>query len=148
MYSFSVFDKSGTEPRADAVVCGIKTGLLPAAAAAELEEAMIAGNGINAPRELLAFDGSSDEAVNALAKAGYVDDDRGRDVLRYAVLASLDSVGRNLLDSIEGVHTDFGYPRDMESFVYHMPNENNSSVEDLIKSFHEFLASEKTRLEL
>lgn len=97
--------------------------------------------------DLLIFEGTPEEAVKDLAAAGYVDDGQGFDVLRLAVLSSLGSSGRDLFDEIEGVYADFGYPSDMESFIYYMPNDGGeSSPEALIRRFHAFVASEKERL--
>lgn len=149
MFSFSVFEKAGIAPQACAVVYGIKEGLLPSSVVPAFEEYMIINKGIDGSPELLVFEGTSDEAISALLGAGYVDDGRGCDILRYALLASLDSNGQALLDDIESVYADFGYPRDMEPFIYYMPNdEGESSTEDLIARYREFLASERTRLGL
>ncbi len=148
MYSFAVFEKSGIAPQANAIVYGVQAGLLPAAAVPDFEEYMIVSEGIEGTPELLAFEGSSKDALAALANAGYVDDGRGRDVLRYAILASLDTEGQALLDDIESVYADFGYPSDMEPFIFYMPSESDSSTEDLIEQYHKFLISEKTRLNL
>lgn len=99
--------------------------------------------------DLLIFEGTPEEAVKALAAAGYADDGQGFDVLRLAVLSSLGSSGQDLLDDIEGVYADFGYPSDMEAFIYYMPNDSGeSSPEALIRRFHAFVASEKERLSL
>ena len=148
MYSFTVFEKANIEPQANAVVYGIQTGLLPTSAVPELEEYMIVNKGVDGSPELLVFEGSSKEAIVALAEAGYVDDGRGCDILRYAILASLDSESQALLDDIESVYADFGYPRDMEPFIYYMPSEGESSTDGLIARFHDFLISEKARLGL
>ena len=148
MYSFNVFEKSGIEPQACAVAYGIQAGLLPASAVPEFEEYMIVNKGVDGSPELLVFEGSSEEAIAALAKAGYVDDGHGRDVLRYAILVSLDTNGQALLDDIESVYADFGYPHDMEPFIYYMPSECDSSTDNLVKRYGEFLASEKNRLDL
>ena len=148
MYSFAVFKKSGIEPQACAVVYGIQAGLLPASAVPEFEEYMITDKQVDGIPELLIFEGSSEEAIAVLSKAGYVDDGRGRDILRYAILASLDSEGQELLDDVESVYADFGYPRDMEPFIYYMPSQGDSSAADLVKRYNEFLASEKARLGL
>ena len=99
--------------------------------------------------DLLIFEGTPEEAVEVLADCGYEDDGKGSDVLRLAVLSSLGSSGQYLLDEIEGVYADFGYPSDMEPFIYYMPNDDGeSSPEALIKRFHAFVASEKKRLGL
>ena len=148
MYSFAVFKKTGIEPQACAVVNGIQAGLLPASAVPEFEEYMITDKQVDGVPELLIFEGSSEEAIAVLSKAGCVDDGRGRDILRYAILASLDSEGQELLDDVESVYADFGYPRDMEPFIYYMPSQGDSSAADLVKRYNEFLASEKARLGL
>ena len=148
MYSFAVFEKSGIEPQANAVAYGIQAGLLPTSAIPEFEEHMISSARVDGSPELLLFEGSSEEAVATLAKAGYADDGQGRDVLRYAILASLDTEDQELLDDVESVYADFGYPRDMEPFIYYMPSEGDSSAEDLVKRYRAFLVSEKTRLNL
>ena len=148
MYSFIVFEKAGIEPQARAVAYGIQAGLLPVSAVPEFEECMITNKGVDGSPELLIFEGSPEEAIVALAKAGYVDDGRGRDILRYAILASLDTEGQTLLDDIESVYADFGYPRDMEPFIYYMPSEGDSSTDALVERYREFLVSEKTRLDL
>ncbi|MBQ1450407.1 MAG: DUF2247 family protein [Eggerthellaceae bacterium] len=148
MYSFAVFKKSGIEPQACAVVYGIQAGLLPASAVPEFEEYMITDKQVDGVPELLIFEGSPEEATATLSKAGYVDDGRGCDILRYAILASLDSEGQELLDDVESVYADFGYPHDMEPFIYYMPSEGDSSTDDLVKRYREFLVSEKVRLGL
>ena len=148
MYSFSIFEKAGVAPQACAVVYGIKAGLLPCSVVPDFEEYMITNKGVDGSPELLVFEGTSDEAISALFKAGYVDDGRGCDILRCAILASLDSEGQTLLDDVEGVYADFGYPRDMEPFIYYMPSEGDSSTDDLVKRYREFLVSEKARLDL
>jgi hypothetical protein len=58
-----------------------------------------------------------------------------------------------LLERIEGVYADFGYPEDMSSFIYYMPQEENippvaSHVarSSLIAKIKKFIAKEKTRL--
>ena len=109
---------------------------------------MISRAGVGGSPELPLFEGSSEEAVAALAEAGYADDGRGRDILRYAILASLDAEGQELLDDVESVYADFGYPRDMEPFIYYMPGEGDSSAEDLVKRYRAFLVSEKAKLNL
>jgi len=148
MDSFAVSEKAGIKPQTCAVVYGIQAGFLSASTVSEFEEHMIVNKGIDGSPELLVFEGSSEEAVLALSKAGYVDDGRGYDVLRYAILGSLDSEGQALLDDIESVYADFGYPRDMEPFIYYMPSEGDSSTDDLVKRYREFIVSEKTRLDL
>lgn len=144
----NVFERAGIEPQVCAVAYGIQAGLLPASVVPEFEEYMIVNKGIDGFPELLVFEGSSDEAIAALSEAGYVDDGRGRYILRYAILASLDSEGQELLDDVESIYADFGYPRDMEPFIYYMPSEGCSSAADLVARFRNFLASEKARLDL
>lgn len=149
MYSFDVFKKSGVTPQANAVVYGIKSGLLPASAASDFGEYRMVRYDEEGSIDLLIFEGSPEEAVKSLAAAGYVDDGQGSDVLRLAVLSSLSSSGQDLLDDVEGVYADFGYPSDMEPFIYYMPNdEGDSSPEALIDRFHAFLSSERKRLGL
>ncbi len=149
MYSFDVFKKSGMAPQANAVVYGIAAGLLPASAASDFGEYRMVHYDEEGSIDLLIFEGTPEEAVKDLAAAGYVDDGQGFDVLRLAVLSSLGSSGRDLFDEIEGVYADFGYPSDMESFIYYMPNDGGeSSPEALIRRFHAFVASEKERLGL
>ena len=62
MYGFTVFEKSGIEPQARAVVYGIQAGLLPASAVPEFEEYMIMNKGIDGSPELLVLEGSPEEA--------------------------------------------------------------------------------------
>lgn len=148
VYSFSMFEKAGIEPNASAVMFGIENDLLPASAASEFEEWMIEHRGIEGSNEILVAD-EKDEALAALQQAGYSDDGRGSGILRYAALASLDSEGQSLLVDIERVYADFGYPADMEPFVYYMPaEEENPSPEALLERFRAFLPLEKKRLEL
>ena len=65
----------------------------------------------------------------------------------FAALASLESSGQDLLVEIEGVYADFGYPGDMEPFIYYMPSdEGESSQEALIGRFRSFLVTERARL--
>ena len=149
MYSFDVFKRSGVTPQANAIVYGIKSGLLPASVASDFGEYRMVHYDEEGSIDLLIFEGTPEEAVKALAAAGYADDGQGFDVLRLAVLSSLGSSGQDLLDDIEGVYADFGYPSDMESFIYYMPNDGGeSSPEALIRRFHAFVASEKERLGL
>ena len=117
MYSFNVFKKADVGPCADAVAFGVGAGLLPASVVPEFEEYMIASKRIDGSPELLVFEGSSEQAVAGLAKAGYADDGRDRDVLRYTILTSLDSEDQEFLVDIESVYVDFGYPRDMEPII-------------------------------
>ena len=57
--------------------------------------------------------------------------------------------GQDPLDDIERVYADFGYPSDMEPFIYYMPNDDGeSSPEAMIRRFRTFVASEKERLGL
>ena len=149
VYSFDVFKRSGIAPQANAIVYGISAGLLPASVASDFEEYRMTSEDVEGSIDLLIFDGTPEEAFKALAAAGYADDGRGFDVLRLAVLSSLSSSGQDLLDDIEGVYADFGYPSDMEPFIYYMPNdEGDSSPEALIDRFHAFLSSERKRLGL
>ena len=147
MYGFDVFEKSGIEPKASAIAFGIESGLLPASAASDFGGYRMLRHEEEGAIDLLIFEGSSEEAVKALADAGYEDDGQGGDLLRLAVLASLKSEGQELLDDIEGVYADFGYPSDMEPFIYYMPSEDGaSSVGALIDRFRSFLTSERRRL--
>lgn len=147
MYSFNIFTKAGIAPRANAVVYGIKAGLLPTSSVRDFEEYMMANWSAEGSYDLLAFEGSADEALKALSDAGYEDDGQGKDVLRFAALASLESSGQDLLVEIEGVYADFGYPGDMEPFIYYMPSdEGESSQEALIGRFRSFLVTERARL--
>ena len=142
MYSFNIFTKAGIAPRANAVVYGIKAGLLPTSSVRDFEEYMMANWSAEGSYDLLAFEGSADEA-----DAGYEDDGQGKDVLRFAALASLESSGQDLLVEIEGVYADFGYPGDMEPFIYYRPSdEGESSQEALIGRFRSFLVTERARL--
>ena len=147
-YSFDMFKKANVDPRADAVVYGVTSGLLPFSAASDFEEWEIENRGAAGSPEVLVAD-SRKEALAALRHAGYRDPGSGRDVLRYVALASLDSDGSELLSDIESVYADFGYPEDMDSLIYYMPAvDSNPSPEKLIGRFHAFLASEKRRLGL
>ena len=149
VYSFDVFKRSGIAPQANAIVYGISAGLLPASVASDFEEYRMTSEDVKGSIDLLIFEGTPEEAVEVLADCGYEDDGKGSDVLRLAVLSSLGSSGQYLLDEIEGVYADFGYPSDMEPFIYYMPNDDGeSSPEALIKRFHAFAASEKKRLGL
>ena len=148
-YSFDIFAQSGVEPRGDAVVFGISSGLLSTTAVADFEEWMISNRGIDGSYELLLFDGTRAEAVAVLERAGYHDDGDGESMLRYVILASLDSTGQQLLLDIESVYSDFDYPQDMEPFVYYMPSEGvHNTPEHLAEIFKNFMDSEKNRLGL
>ena len=147
MYSFNIFTKAGIAPRANAVVYGIKAGLLPTSSVQDFEEYMMTNCSIEGSYDLLIFEGSTEDALKALSDAGYEDDGQGKDVLRFAALASLESSGQDLLVEIEGVYADFGYPGDMEPFIYYMPSdEGESSQEALIGRFRSFLVTERARL--
>ena len=147
-YDFSIFQKAGIEPAPNAIVYGIKSGLLHATAASDFEEWMITQRGIEGSSDLLICQDAAD-ALTALSEAGYRDDGLGADVLRYALLASLSSQGQELLDEIEGIYADFNYPKDMEPFIYYMPSsDENSSTDSLIDLFRAFLTKEKNRLNL
>jgi hypothetical protein len=68
--------------------------------------------------------------------------------MRYAILGSLDSKGQALLDEIEGLYTDFGYPQDIGPFIYYTSSDGNkSSAEDLIERYHAFRSAERNRLD-
>lgn len=113
----------------------------------DFEEYMMTNCSIEGSYDLLIFEGSTEDALKALSDAGYEDDGQGKDVLRFAALASLESSGQDLLVEIEGVYADFGYPSDMESFIYYMPSdEGDSSQEVLIGRFRSFLVTERERL--
>ncbi len=147
-YHLDVFEKAGIAPCADAVIYGIENGFLPSFAAGDFEEWAMENRGAKGSPEIFAADDEA-EALAALDAAGYEDSGNGRDVLRYAILASLDSNGDELLADIEDVYADFGYPEDMNSFIYYMPAaERDPSPEKLIKRFQAFLAEEKVRLNL
>ena len=149
MYSISIFEKAGMAPQANAVVFGIKAGLLSPPVVSDFEEYLIANCPNEGSFDLLIFEGSPEEALKVLADTGYEDDGRGKDVLRLAALKCLDSNGQDLLIEIEGVYADFGYPSDMEPFIYYMPSEEgDSSLEALIGRFRSFLATESERLGL
>ena len=140
MYSFNIFKRAGIAPRANALVYGIKTGLLPTSSVQDFEEYMMTNCSIEGSYDLLIFEGSTEDALKALSDAGYEDDGQGKDVLRFAS-------GQDLLVEIEGVYADFGYPSDMESFIYYMPSdEGDSSQEVLIGRFRSFLVTERERL--
>jgi hypothetical protein len=74
--------------------------------------------------------------------------------LRFYVLTYLKqhiSDERELLDKIALVYDDFGFPKDMEDFIYYMPAKNINSLEHskeeplgrLVRLFKEFLINEK-----
>ncbi|MGI6216396.1 MAG: DUF2247 family protein [Coriobacteriales bacterium] len=147
-YDFDVFAKSGIDPVPDAVIYGIGSGILSYSAASELEEWMIENRHIEGSPDVLAADNAS-EALDALHNAGYEDAGSGCDILRYAILASLEEDDPELFSKIEGVYADFGYPKDMEQCIYYMPvSEGDSTPEGLSKRFADFLDSEKSRLGL
>ena len=148
IYPFTIFEKASVSPTPGAVVYGIDHQLLPTAAVNEFEEWQVLHGDSNGITELLIFDGNSTEAVKALERAGYHDSGKGMRELRYAVLASLDSTGQELLDKIESVYSDFDYPRDMEPFIYYMPNDNDDPTDGPEQRFREFLHSEKAKLNL
>lgn len=77
MYRFDVFEKSGIAPQANAIVFGIEAGLLSVSTVTEFEEYMITSGNADGSPELLVFEGSPEEALAALSKAGYVDDGLG-----------------------------------------------------------------------
>jgi hypothetical protein len=61
---------------------------------------------------------------------------------------------QELLATVEGLYADFGYPKDMEPFIYYMPqsDENagltpNEACQLLIKKIINFLAEEKALIE-
>jgi len=102
VYSFDVSKKPGVTPQANAIVYGIKSGLLPASAASDFGEYRMVHYDEEGSIDLLIFEGTPEESVKALAVAGYEDDGKGSDVLRLAVLSSLGSSGQYLLDDIDG----------------------------------------------
>ena len=64
----------------------------------------------------------------------------------FLCYSSLGSSSQELFDDIEGVYADFGYPSDIEPFIYYTPNDDGeSSPEALIRRFHAFVASKKER---
>lgn len=74
--------------------------------------------------------------------------------LRFCVLTYLKkhiSDDRELLDKIAQVYDDFGFPKDMEDFIYYMPSKNFDSLEllleqpmsRLVRLFENFLDEEK-----
>ncbi|UOE63144.1 DUF2247 family protein [Priestia filamentosa] len=78
---------------------------------------------------------------------------------RFSILRDLDTEHKHspqtLLHKIAEVYADFGYPEEMERFIYYMPSKENtellSSEEDhivrLICFFYEFLRKEQRDLE-
>ena len=146
-YSFDIFAKSGIAPQADAVVYGIESGFFLPSVAPLFEEYMIEHCNAEESIDLLAFEGSSEEAIRLLTAAGFTDDGQGKDYLRLAILGSLDSEGQTLLEEIESVYSDFGYPSDMDSLIYYMPSdEGPTSVDGMTARFYGFLVSERNRL--
>ena len=149
MYKFDVFEKAHIEPTPSAVIYGIKEELLHPTAVCDFAEWQITNNRQLKDTDLLVFEGNLEEALSAMKRAGYDDASDGKSMLRYAILYSLDREDENLLEKIESVYSDFGYPQDMESFIYYMPsNEKESSVEKLMANFYAFLKEEKIRLKL
>lgn len=146
-YSFDIFAKSGIAPQANAVVYGIESGFFLPSVASLFEEYMIECCDAEESIDLLAFEGSAEEAVQLLAAAGFTDNGQGKDTLRLAILGSLDSKGQKLLEEIESIYSDFDYPSEMDGFIYYMPNdEGPTSVDVMVARFHSFLASERNRL--
>ena len=86
MYSFNIFTKAGIAPLANAVVYGIKAGLLPTSSVRDFEEYMMANWSAEGSYDLLAFEGSADEALKALSDAGYEDDGQGSRFLMFFAL--------------------------------------------------------------
>ena len=147
-YRFDMFEKAGVAPRADAIIYGIENESLPFSVASDFEQWMMENRGVEGSPEVFAAD-SKAEALTALDLAGYKNSGSGRDVLRYAALASLGSAGGELLSDIERVYADFDYPEDMNPFIYYMPSVDcDPSPEKLIARFHAFMAEEKARLKL
>ena len=66
MYSFNIFTKAGIAPRANALVYGIKTGLLPTSSVQDFEEYMMTNCSIEGSYDLLIFEGSTEDALKAL----------------------------------------------------------------------------------
>lgn len=78
---------------------------------------------------------------------------------RFSILHALDTEYKHspqtLLHKIAEVYADFGYPEEMERFIYYMPSKENtellSSEEDhivgLICFFHKFLQKEQRDLD-
>jgi len=77
--------------------------------------------------------------------------------LRFCVLNYLQqhvSDARELLDKIALVHDDFGFPKDMEDFIYYMPAKEFNPLEysekecrnRLVRLFEDFLSNEKNFL--
>ena len=148
-YEFQVFAKAGIAPCPEAIVYGVCHGLFSPSVVSQFEEWMILNRGVDGSAELLLFEGNREEAIAALESAGYYDMGDGADILRYAVLKSLKTEGRELLEDIESVYADFDYPKEMEPFIYYMPSIDGDRSEDaLIARFHEFVLSEKERLGL
>ena len=78
--------------------------------------------------------------------------------LRYILLNNLRLTikdNKELLEKVEEVYTDFGYPEDMESFIAYMPAKDNYDpskhcVEEnnkhLVELFYDFLEKEKKNI--
>lgn len=149
LYSFSIFEDAGISPQSSAVFFGVENNFLPPVSTSQYEEWAVTNLGIEGKDTLLVPCNDKYEALNEFKEAGYSDDGTGRDILRYAVLASLSSQGETLLHDIEEVYADFDYPGDMEPFIYYMPcSERNASSQALLVRFKKFLQEEKTRLGL
>lgn len=75
---------------------------------------------------------------------------------RYCILSEINkhiSDARELLQKIEEVYADFGYPEDMNSFIYYMPalHKNLSlspenAQQKLLDRFHKFLQEEREKI--
>jgi hypothetical protein len=74
---------------------------------------------------------------------------------RYCILKSIQTNIRDaekLLDAISFVYADFGYPEDMISFIYYMPqksevtNNIDQNRKTLLNNFNEFLNQEKNKI--
>lgn len=73
-------------------------------------------------------------------------------VLRYIILDGINQSGKDVLNKVEDIYSDFGYPEDMVSFISYMPTEDTEynpskhTKEDneqrLVNKFNEFLQSE------
>lgn len=71
---------------------------------------------------------------------------------RYCIMSNMVKKIKNnekLLEAIEGIYADFGYPEDMTSFIYYMPqNESIPTSQDearakLVKNAKSFLQDQK-----
>ncbi len=77
--------------------------------------------------------------------------------IRYAFMNNMLKVSKNdefLLDEIESIYADFGYPVDMKSLIYYMPTDNNNenlSTEEarklLVKNILMFIEQEKKKVQ-